>query len=466
MKTVRLLTAALIPALAITALAQNFKLLNDRNIITEASDYFTQSRGGYLLTTGVPLGSMPAVFRFTTPGVFTNIHSFAGEYTEHLGINPSGGVTLGTDGRFYGVTKYGSKYNVGTIFQMTPDGIVKTIHVFTAGDNGGCPFYAPMLSMSGDFYGTTEGGCSGGSSIGESSAVIYRISRDGNFTVLHAFSFGDTVKASGPLIQATDQWIYGATGMGGAHSKGSIFRINRDGHFETLYSFDGSHGSAPMGGLVQANDGNFYGTTEDDGVTSLGAVYKMTPTRQVMLVYKFRGGSDGAFPRNLVLGSDGNLYGTSLRLNVKGGGVLFRVTPRGDFTVLHNFDSGEDSPGDVPVALVQHTNGLLYGDTANETRGMDSADPTYSSFYSYNLGLPPFITYLASYGRAGTQVDILGENFTSDSKAFFNGVQAQIVSVAPTYMTVVIPNGATTGFITVTTNKGTLKSDKRFVVRQ
>ena len=319
--------------------------------------------------------------------------------------------------------------------------------------------------MSGDFYGTTEGGCSGGSSIGQSSAIIYRIDRNGNFTVLHVFSGTDGDQRSAASMQATDEWIYGTTRRGGAHAKGSIFRINREGHFETVYSFDGPHGKSANGWLVQANDGNFYGTAEEGGATGYGAVFKMTPSHQLTLIYSFKGTTDGAYPRNLVLASDGNLYGTSLRLNIKGGGVLFRVTSGGQFAVLHNFDSGQDTPGDVPVALMQHTNGLLYGDTANETRGMDADGPTYSTFYSYNPGLPAFITYLASYGRVGTQVDILGEHFTSDSKAFFNGVRAQIITVSPTYMTVVIPSGATTGWITVTTGIGTLKSDKKFVVR-
>ena len=48
---------------------------------------------------------------------------------------------------------------------------------------------------------------------------------------------------------------------------------------------------------------------------------------------------------------------------------------------------------------------------------------------------------------------------------FFNGVPAQITEVEPNYMRVVVPEGATSGLITVTTAKGTLKSDKVFLVR-
>ena len=115
------------------------------------------------------------------------------------------------------------------------------------------------------------------------------------------------------------------------------------------------------------------------------------------------------------------------------------------FTVLHNF---EQSTGSNPIALIQHTNGFLYGDTFSgglRNRGV---------FYRFDLGLPPFVTYLPSYGRVGMTVDILGEGFTAYSQVFFNGVRAQITTVEPTYMRVVVPDGATSGWITVTTTKG------------
>lgn len=60
----------------------------------------------------------------------------------------------------------------------------------------------------------------------------------------------------------------------------------------------------------------------------------------------------------------------------------------------------------------------------------------------------------------GETVPILGKGFTADSLVFFNGVPTQITEVYPTYMRVVVPDGATNGFITETTAKGTLKSNK------
>jgi hypothetical protein len=115
--------------------------------------------------------------------------------------------------------------------------------------------------------------------------------------------------------------------------------------------------------------------------------------------------------------------------------------------------------GANPVALIQHTNGFLYGFTEQGGEGGNGV------FYRLDIGQAPFVTYLSSYGRVGMTVQILGQYFTSDSEVFFNGVPAEVTEVEPTYMRVVVPDGATSGFITVTTAKGTLKSDKVFLVR-
>ena len=229
------------------------------------------------------------------------------------------------------------------------------------------------------------------------------------------------------------------------------------GDFEVLFNFDGTHGAVSHAGLIQANDGNFYGVTYRGGRCNQGVVFRMTPTHQVTVLHDFTGGSDGSGPiERLVQASDGYLYGTTYYGGTSGLGVLFRISTTGKFTVLHNF---EQSAGSNPVALIQHTNGFLYGDTFSgglKNRGV---------FYRFDLGLPPFVTYLPSYGRVGMPVDILGEGFTTYSQAFFNGVRAQIITVQPTYMRVVVPHGATSGWITVTTTKGTLKSNKKFLVR-
>ena len=74
------------------------------------------------------------------------------------------------------------------------------------------------------------------------------------------------------------------------------------------------------------------------------------------------------------------------------------------------------------------------------------------------------MTYLPTYGRAGALVQILGQGFTDTSEVFFNGTPATFKLVYPTYIRATVPDGATTGPITVTTTNGTLTSNKVFIV--
>lgn len=87
-------------------------------------------------------------------------------------------------------------------------------------------------------------------------------------------------------------------------------------------------------------------------------------------------------------------------------------------------------------------------------------------FYSLNAGLKPFVTYLSTYGRPGALVQILGQGFSETSQVFFNGTPASFKYVYPTYIRATVPDGATTGPITVTTASGTLTSNKVFVVHK
>jgi uncharacterized repeat protein (TIGR03803 family) len=67
----------------------------------------------------------------------------------------------GSDGNFYGTTSRGGVSNNGTVFMITPDGILTTLASFD-NTNGAHP-YAGLSQMSdGNFYGTTaDGGARG-----------------------------------------------------------------------------------------------------------------------------------------------------------------------------------------------------------------------------------------------------------------------------------------------------------------
>jgi len=120
---------------------------------------------------------------------------------------------------------------------------------------------------------------------------------------------------------------------------------------------------------------------------------------------------------------------------------------------------------------VQHTNGLLYGVTsfggAFSGFGYDctlNSNVGCGVVFSWNGSLPPFVSTVQSMGAVGGTIEILGQGFTSSTKVSFNGVRASSKILSGTSLWTVVPTGATTGPVTVTTSTGTLTSNRPFIV--
>jgi uncharacterized repeat protein (TIGR03803 family) len=367
---------------------------------------------------------------------------------------PNGGLTLATDERFHGTIERDGKYGFGAVFRISPTPFSEVIyeHDFTGGSDGSCPTAPPIQSMAGDFYGTTTGGCNPAS-----NGTVYKITKSGVYSVLHNFSVSDGSSPAGPLVQSSDGSFYGTTQNGGQYGQGTVFRINSDGSFKMLHQFNGTDGSQPDGPLIVGSDGNLYGTTQGGG-QALGVAFKITPGGTFTLLHKFDG-AEGAYPYGgLVQATDGNFYGSLYSGGSGDWGTLFRLTPSGVCTKIHDFNG--DGDGMEPMGtLVQHTNGRLYGQAYLSGRYGGG------TLFEYDAGLPPFVTYLNVYGVVGAKVVILGQGFVDGlSTVFFNGVAAQDPEIHPTYIKATVPEGATTGPITVTTGLFTLKSNTAFVV--
>lgn len=438
-------------AASTTVVAQTYTVLynfgNGSGAPADPGGVIAQSRGGAMFSTSAnDYGSVQQgkAFRIWPSGSLQVVHQFAS------GVLP-GGFVLGTDGDFYGGTLHGGTSKLGTIFKMTQGGSVTTLHEFTGGSDGEYPSSNPIQSEGGDFYGTTQGPPQG------TTGTVYRITKYGNFTVLHVFSGPDGAQPNGELVQGNDLNFYGTTWKGGTSHEGTIFRISSNGDFKVLVNFNGTNGSYPDDGLIQASDGNFYGVTTNGGA-GYGVLFRMTPSGALTVLHTFTSGSDGATPvAALIQGSDGNLYGTNMSGGKNNFGVIFRATLNGNVVPLHDFSQ---AGGCNPFSrLMHHTSGNIYGEMS--TCGSFDA----GTFYRLNASLRPFVTYLPVYGRAGAEVQILGQGFSNSSKVYFNGTQAtNVMEVYPTYIRAEVPQGATTGPITVTTSNGTLKSNKVFVV--
>ncbi len=165
------------------------------------------------------------VYKITLAGVLTNVYQFTGGadggYGAVDGGNYLGGLTLGTDGNFYGLTLNGSgPAPKGTIFKVTPTGALTTLHTFT-GVDGDLPQAALVQGPDGNFYGTTKDGGAGGANDG----VVFSISPSGSYSVLHSFAGTDGANPTSSLILAKDGSLYGTTSGGGANNLGTLYKV-------------------------------------------------------------------------------------------------------------------------------------------------------------------------------------------------------------------------------------------------
>lgn len=416
-----------------------------------SGEIIAQSPGGNLVSSNYSSCSdnvsenPPAAYEIGYQGAnFTMLQKFTTEYAW-----PLGGLTLGTDQRYHGTINAAGTRNHGAVYRLSPSGDIVYEHDFEGGADGGYPQSAPLQGTDGAFYGTTEGASSA------YAGTVYKIDTSDRYSVMHLFTTTDG-RGPSPLVQGADLNFYGTTSAGGQNGLGTFFRISSTGEFTVLHHFSSADGGS-VGLLIQASDGNFYGTIYENGASNNGAIVKITSTGTVTTFYSFAGGQDGSQPQGgLLQATDGNFYGTLNQEGANGGGTLYRVTPDGVFTKLHDF-SVETGwyPQNTPM---QHTTGKIYG-TAHA-----GGDNNYGTVWEYDPSLPPFVTFLNVYGEVGAKVDILGQYFGASSVVSFNGVPAQDPVIQSTYIEATVPAGATTGYITVTTSKGILTSNKAFVV--
>ena len=82
-----------------------------------------------------------------------------------------------------------------------------------------------------------------------------------------------------------------------------------------------------------------------------------------------------------------------------------------------------------------------------------------------SLCLGPFVSLLPISSKVGKAIDILGQGFTGSSAVSFNGTAASFIIKSDTYLTGIVPVGASTGFVTVNTPGGLLTSNKQFRIK-
>lgn len=324
-----------------------------------------QASDGNLYGTTSQAGTSGAgtVFRMTPSGVITTLHSFSG----NDGARPQAALVQASDGNFYGATNLGGASNVGTVFRITPAGALTTLHSFSGPDGKGPQFGRWIQAADGSLYGTTMQG--GAKNLG----TIFRITLSGDFTSLHSFSGSEGSFPSGGLIQLKDGSFYGTAALGGAGGVGTVFRMTANGTVTNLHSFVRSDGSYPGAELIEGSDGSLYGTTSTGGmlntVLNRGSIFKITPAGAFTSLHSFRQ-VDGTYAgAGLTRGADGSFYGTTNQGGTGSVGTVFKMDAAGSVTVLHHF--GGSDGANPEATLIQASDGSFYGTTNQGGPGND-----------------------------------------------------------------------------------------------
>ena len=466
------LGCALFVVLAISSSAQTFTTLAQFGLQYIGFSSFIQGRDGNLYgTAGAYSGG--SLLKITPTGTITVLHNFCSQGCRD-GSGPGASLVLGTDGNFYGLAGGGittspcAYYGCGIVYRITPAGVYTVLHYFN-GSDGNVPS-GLVEGTDKNFYGTATFGGSGSCSIG--CGTIFKMTAGGVVTPMHSFNESDGFLPTG-VVQGADGDLYGTTRWGGqyalniaceefgAYGCGTVFKITTGGAFTLLHSFDvRADGAEPYVPVVQANDGTFYGTTfVGRGWYSNGTVFSITSTGAFTTVYNFMGIATyqtvGLFPA-----SDGNLYGTTPESGScgDGEGLIYSVNQSGVFTSVYE---GGCEFGSYAGGVFQATNGEFYGVYSFE--GQNGV----GELYSLDTGLAPFVAFVLPVGRPRQTAQILGQGLTGTTSVTFNGVAAAKFSVvSDTYMTAVVPVGATTGAVVVATPAGNLTSNVSFRISQ
>jgi len=287
--------------------------------------------------TGGP-GGAGVVFKLSQQGEETLLFAFQGGLNTRNPRGPTGGILMDKFGNIFGTTLFGGDGNCqagcGSIFRLDTAGKLHVLHSFTGSSDGGQPFGPLVQDGARNLFGIAKSG--GNLSCPEAPqtgcGTVFRRAPNGTFTVLHTFQGGadGAIPQPGLLLDAAGN-LFGTTSRGGTSENGVVFKISPDGTYTVLHRFRGTDGTTPNGGLVSDGAGNLFGTTQLGGTNQLGTVFALSPTGRVKLLHSFAGLEDGAFPlAGVIRDAAGRLFGTAVRnflIQQIQGGSVFEITP-------------------------------------------------------------------------------------------------------------------------------------------
>ncbi len=157
---------------------------------------------------------------------YTVLHQFDGT---NDGNGPQAGLVQGRDGAFYGVNLNGGANGEGTVFKVTTDQVFTVLYAFPALDannlnsDGAQPVTTLIDGGDGRFYGGTNEGGSGG------TGTVFSITPGGVLTTLYSFSALDAnginnegANPAADFLKGQDGRFYAPLDAGGSTAQGTV----------------------------------------------------------------------------------------------------------------------------------------------------------------------------------------------------------------------------------------------------
>jgi uncharacterized repeat protein (TIGR03803 family) len=180
--------------------------------------YGTTSEGGVDYNGAASPGN-GTIFRMSPDGQVTRLFSFSGPD----GSGPAAGLVEGGDGGLYGTTQFGgTNGDNGTVFKTTAAGELTMLYSFKGGD-GNYPVADLTLAGDGTFLGSTSGDRAFGGT--NTFGTLFRITPAGLLSTLVAFNGTNGGCPLARLTAGDDGNYYGTAFQGGAGEGGTLFRL-------------------------------------------------------------------------------------------------------------------------------------------------------------------------------------------------------------------------------------------------
>lgn len=315
------------------------------------------------------------------------------------GASPIGSV-IEISGKLYGTTQYGGSTNGGTLFEYDlSTGMLTKKADFPSNS---LPKGTPVVASNGKLYGSTTY---------NSNGTIYEYDpANSTFTIKANLNASNLNYGIGDLIEAATGKLYGVTTGGGTNGFGGIYEYDLSTSAVTvLLSFSSSlHGYVNNHSFIKGTDGLLYGTLNGNFSTVKSKIYSFNlSTKAFTNLYNLDVDEDMYLPISMISTSSGKTYGISYQGgNIYNRGTLFYY----DYTTnkpIKKLDFGSDPRGHYPIALLEASDGKLYG------RAERGGSFNFGMLFEYNMQTESFTNKLnlssTIGGRYGGMIEVNGK---------------------------------------------------------